>query len=397
MKKSPSPQFTPEQELLLWSIRVDHTKDQQIGEILKAGVDWKYIRETAIQHGIIPLLYKRLKEDMGDLVPPEELSEFRKLFMANAVNNIRMTQQLLKVLNMLADAGVEAMPFKGPALAVQAYGDLSIRSFSDLDVLIHEKDFDLSYYLLTKNGFVPECTIDSITKKKLAMRKKDLSFSKENFFLEVHFNFFERYQSVNLDIAHIRKQRKSVSLNEQIVWTISNNDLLVILCIHGTMHLWNHLKWLADISYLITHSSDLNWDEILKLGNELGVKRIILISLLLAEKFCGLKLPPKIKELFDSDKYIYKLATKSSSFFIQDNEKMVFTFPIYYFKSRELLRHKIGYGFFFFVDNILFPGPRDYKIISFPEPLFPLYFGIHQIRLTIEYIPSLIRFIKTWI
>ncbi len=122
MKESPEIHFTPEQELLLWSIRVDHTKDQRIEEILKDGVDWNYVRETAIQHGVFPLLYKRLKEEMSHLVPSNEIEELRTLFMANAVQNLRMTQQLIKVLDLLANAGIEAMPFKGPALAVQALG-----------------------------------------------------------------------------------------------------------------------------------------------------------------------------------------------------------------------------------------------------------------------------------
>jgi len=85
MKLSPDPQFTPEQEVLLWAIRVDHTKDQRVAGILTAGVDWSYIRETAIRHGIIPLLYKRLKGEMADLVPVEELSTFKALFVENAI------------------------------------------------------------------------------------------------------------------------------------------------------------------------------------------------------------------------------------------------------------------------------------------------------------------------
>ena len=92
MKKNPNPSFTPEQELLLWLIRVDHTKDQRAAEILSRGIDWNYVRVTAIQHGIIPLLYKRLKEEMSDLVPSNDLAELRTLFMANAVRNLRMTQ-----------------------------------------------------------------------------------------------------------------------------------------------------------------------------------------------------------------------------------------------------------------------------------------------------------------
>jgi hypothetical protein len=44
------------------------------------------------------------------------------------------------------------VPFKGPALAVQAYGDLSLRQYDDLDLLIHEADVPRAYQLLIANG-----------------------------------------------------------------------------------------------------------------------------------------------------------------------------------------------------------------------------------------------------
>ena len=95
MKLSPDPQFTPEQEVLLWAIRVDHATDQRVAGILRSGIDWGYLRKTAIRHGIIPLLYKRLKGEMADLVPPNELSTIRTLFLENAKRNMEMTQHLL--------------------------------------------------------------------------------------------------------------------------------------------------------------------------------------------------------------------------------------------------------------------------------------------------------------
>ena len=62
----------------------------QIIDILTSGVDWEYIREGAVQHGIFPLLYKRLKEEMSDFVPPTELATLKCLFMTNACNNFRI-------------------------------------------------------------------------------------------------------------------------------------------------------------------------------------------------------------------------------------------------------------------------------------------------------------------
>jgi len=40
---------------------------------------------------------------------------------------------------LLEENGIEALTFKGPALAQMAYGDTSLRHYSDLDILIRKE------------------------------------------------------------------------------------------------------------------------------------------------------------------------------------------------------------------------------------------------------------------
>ena len=44
----------------------------------------------------------------------------------------------LRDIAALSRQGVEAIPFKGPVLALQAYGDLGLRVFRDLDFLVRD-------------------------------------------------------------------------------------------------------------------------------------------------------------------------------------------------------------------------------------------------------------------
>jgi hypothetical protein len=390
MKKSPEPQFTPEQELLLWSIRVDHAKDQRISEILTGGVDWTYVRETAIQHGIIPLLYKRLKEDMIDLVPPDELAELRTLFMENAARNLRMTQELFKVLDLLAEAGIEAMPFKGPALAIQAYGDLSMRSFCDLDILIHEKDFDRVYKLLVDNRFTPYIQIDSEIKKKFVILQKDLSFSRHDIHIEIHWRIAERFFVVPIDLEKVWNQNKSILLNNREIQTFNPEDVLILLCIHGSLHFWQDLKWISDLNYLIKNHLDLKWDQIIHRSEKMGIRRIFTISLLLADEFGGIIFPLIIKKILSSDEISQNLTISiSPNFFLQN--KIILTPPLHYMKSRERVRDQINYGLRCITCGILTPNRYDFKFIALPSLLFPLYFLIRPFRILMEHVPPLLK------
>ena len=50
---------------------------------------------------------------------------------------------------------LRAVPYKGPVLAQSAYGDLGLRSFSDLDFLISPADFERAKQALAEIGYRP--------------------------------------------------------------------------------------------------------------------------------------------------------------------------------------------------------------------------------------------------
>jgi len=387
MKESPEIHFTPEQELLLWSIRVDHTKYQRIEDILKEGVDWNYVRETAIQHGIIPLLYRRLKEEMSHLVPSDKLEELRALFMANAVQNLRMTQQLIKVLELLANAGIEAMPFKGPALAVQAYGDLSMRSFCDLDILIHEKDFNRMYLAFEVAGYPSDYPVNLRTEAKfITYQKKNLAISYQGIHLEIHWKIIERFLSVPFNMDELWAESFPVLLNGRKMMTLSPEDMVIVLCIHGTKHFWNNLKWLADLVNLILKYPGLDWNRIWEQAEKMRVKRIVALGMALAKEHGGIIYPGDHYHRLISDIDIKNCTTiVQTNFFQLPSSKLSISPPWFFLKLRESFRDKANFFIYTFTDRILPPNYLDFKIISLPDSLFPVYLIIRPFRLLKDY------------
>jgi len=309
MRLSADPQFTPEEEVLLWAIRVDHTKDRRVAEILTAGVDWGYLQETAIQHGIVPLLYRRLKGGMADLVPSDELSTLKTLFQETAIRNLQMTQNLLKTLDLLDSSGIEVIPFKGPMLAVQAYGDLSLRSYRDLDILVHVNDLSRAYQILTDQGYtLTGPGMRSIERKLGFLDKKDIRFSFCEEILEVHWKIIERLYSVPLEMDQIWDRSLAVFINDRKVKTMSPDDMVNVLCFHGFKHGWKSLNWLADLIYTISNNPQIKWQEVFVRAETMGLKRITLIGLFLVHKYGGIRCGSEIENMFASDTTVLKLA-----------------------------------------------------------------------------------------
>ena len=42
--------------------------------------------------------------------------------------------------------------------------------------------------------------------------------------------------------------------------TLSPEDLLLALCVHGSVHMWSSLRWVADVARLLERSPQLDWN-----------------------------------------------------------------------------------------------------------------------------------------
>jgi hypothetical protein len=73
--------------------------------------------------------------------------------------------------------------------------------------------------------------------------------------------------------------------------TLRPEDLLLVLCVHATKHVWIQLSWLCDIAQL-AKSRQLDWTAIQDEARRLGIERIVNLNLLLAHKLLGSPLPP---------------------------------------------------------------------------------------------------------
>ncbi len=134
--------FRPEENLLLSSISPHHGPEQvkAVRSLIRQGIDWSYLLQIAAHHGVLPLLYKSLNTTCRDTIPEQILDELRRLFRDNAVRNLFLTETLIKLLKQLAAHEIPAIPFKGPVLASSLHGDISLRQFGDLDILVRKQD-----------------------------------------------------------------------------------------------------------------------------------------------------------------------------------------------------------------------------------------------------------------
>ena len=144
----------PEAELLLWCARTCiNSEAEQIKALLKENINWDYLLRTALWHGVAALLYCSLNATCPEAVPKAILDQLRDYFHNLARRNLFLTRELLKLLNLFQAHEIPAIPYKGPVLAASAYGNLALRQFCDLDILIHKQDALRVKSLLLNQGY----------------------------------------------------------------------------------------------------------------------------------------------------------------------------------------------------------------------------------------------------
>ena len=326
------PRLSPEQQVLLGAIRVDGAQEERLREILARGLDWPLLRQMALSHEVLPLLYIRLKALGEDLLPTDELEQLRALYLANVHRTLRLTQKLLRALDLLAGRGIEALPFKGPALAVQAYGEVSLRQFVDLDILIHPQNFRPTYELLVNAGYGPlfpmsdrkaeelmgsaQVCPDPAQPHAVADRRlrrwmrhvNHLGFSGHDCMLEVHWAVAPRFLASRLDPERFWQGLQSAYLNGRGLPVFSPENTALTLCLHGARHRWYQLKGIADLAHLVQRYPTLDGASLLEQSEGLGLRRILCLGLQLAEVVGGAALQPAVRTLVYQDVHARELA-----------------------------------------------------------------------------------------
>lgn len=115
-------------------------------------VDWGMVYKLSARHKVRPLVYFVLSK-LRNIVPPEGLQLFRNYcreFSVFAFDRKIVTDEVLSCLNR---HGVTARFYKGMDLALLLYGDISMREFTDMDIMIPEEQIATVVSVMRREGY----------------------------------------------------------------------------------------------------------------------------------------------------------------------------------------------------------------------------------------------------
>ncbi len=375
---------TVEQELLLTVSRPDiGGSNQQIERLLSKDLDWDYLLAMADRHGVIPLLYGRLNSGCAE-IPAHIMARLKDQILKISKTNLALTGELLKFLDCLETEGIEAIPFKGPALALQAYGDLGSRQFTDLDILIRKKDFWRVNELLSERGFHSEPSLSRRQQSSLVRYDCSLPFVNDRgVVLDVHWNFAPLYSSFDIEIEPLWDRLEPITIGNKQCATFSAADLLLILCIHGFTHLWERIGWISDVAAVLNSQKGVDWDLLKRNAVALGTQRVVALGLLLAGDLLHAQVPEETRRSMPADSAVKTVAeqVKQQLFAERISTRGVRSELRLYFRMRDRRRDQIKT----YLRLLATPRTNDWMAVSLPHSLFFLYYPLRPLRLAAKF------------
>jgi Uncharacterised nucleotidyltransferase len=373
--------FSPEFELLLACSAVarsaESTPDLRVR--LGAGTDWQQVLRLSEHHGVTPLVHQALRE-VPDCVPPAVLDDLARRCEHNALRNLRFTAELSRILDCLEAHGIAAIPYKGPVLAEAVYGDLALREFSDLDVLVRPGDVLPAKDALRELGFVPGSQFTPAEERAHLESGNEFVFDGPagRNLLEIQWAIVPRFYAVDLNLDRFFARASRAEVGGRTVRALSAEDLLLALCVHAAKHAWKRLCWLRDIAGVV-QSQPLNWDVVLQRARGLGMARILGVSLALGGRLLGASMPDSLTDKWDNDSDVTKLCHQVARHMPNSEEYNAETFQYFRFMLR--LRERVSDRARFLFRLASTPSVGEWSVVRLPARLFPLYRLVRMFRI----------------
>ena len=377
---------TREFELLRFCARtaIDSKTHEKIGLHLETAIDWDFLIETAHLHRVLPLIYRTFADSYTNHVPKRAMERLRKAFYANAKRNLFLTAELFQVLMAFEQHKIPVIPYKGPILSAALYGEVSLREFSDLDVIVPKNRVEEATELLIDRGYRLKSAVDGGEPFGLTERKKDLVLFHDDsgITLELHWGITIEKDPLQVNPEILWENLKTVSVGGKGVRIHAPEDLLIILCIHGGKHRWEHLGWLCDVAEIIRRYP-LDWAKLIDRASILGGRRILLLGLLLAHNALDAELPNSIVGQIEADHIVAELAEQVQHSLATESPLALGETEHYYMKrERPADKARVAVNQ---VKHYLMPTSRDREAFPLHGRFSAVLYVIRPFRLVWEY------------
>jgi len=387
MTSAVSDSACPEKQFLAYCAhsQLNPLLTEKIARLLERDLDWDYILNEAEENSITPLVSRQLHATATDRLPASAADRLKNACRANTIRCLFLSAELIKILDLFRSHGIHAIPYKGPVLAVQAYDDVTLREFEDLDVVLRQSDLPKAHEVMLGLGYRPkyDWILSPDAARSTVPGEYNYRDEERRVMVELHTELTLRHFPKRPDLDELSQRLVAVKLNEREIQTFSVEDGLAILCIHGAKDFWERFSWIADISELVTRYPNLNWDITVQRAKALNAERMLHVGLALAAGLLDTPVSSEIRRRVQADQVATGVALEIANRLMSLNYRSLDAPGRFNFRRRMVPGTFEGCRYAMRLSVV--PAEEDWQMMRLPGPLAPLYIALRPLRLLRKY------------
>lgn len=245
--------------------------------------DWDDAADRAREHGLLPWLARSLT-----VVGLADGARTTVIDGAGEAAGATLWQvrQLGSLCAALESAGVPVLPYKGPTLSMQLYGDVALRQSVDLDLVVPRDHYPVARRVLIEQGLPSRSGHSERRERTLFDWLGHAPFGEGDRFVELHWRFADRRFPFALSVERALARADRVTIGGHSLPLMSRDDLLVVLAMHGTRHLYERLEWLAGVASLL-QAAPGDASRLMAHASMLRARRMLAVSVHMAHRTLG--------------------------------------------------------------------------------------------------------------
>jgi hypothetical protein len=247
---------------------------EALGHLLKVGVADALARGQTIDLNtneelprLIPILCAYFsREELTRLLGERLTAQILAMHQTEVLQNLFLERELQTILQAFNEAHIPLMLFKGPALAYTVYPRPHLRTYHDIDALVHQEDLEKAHDLLTQRGytFYEEYRANVIDASRSGY---NYILKRPDSWLEVLIELHTAPHASEIgslfDPQVLWEQAEPITVLGEPTLTMKRVDHLLYLCWHYRFHGFTRLLWLYDL-VVVLRASTMDWDDLIR-------------------------------------------------------------------------------------------------------------------------------------
>ena len=360
----------------------------RVRQLLGEGVDGGALVLLAAQHGVRSNLLRCLSDLSWASTPPvvrQGLQQFQRYHLPRTLS---VSNELVSVATALSDADIPFATFKGPILALELYGDLALREYSDVDLIVPAAEMERAEQVLAARGY-RNVQGDRAFRQAFLRHQRQYAFVRDDFdaAIDLHWAFTADPLPFPLRPSEIWSRLAFVSLGGRSVPTLAPEDLALLLAGHGTKEGWRNLGWVCDFAMLVERIPDLDWSRIHHRARENRTGDVVLLACAMAHRLLDTPLPSALAGAVGRSRRVEALASgliaRLRSAPPEDIARETLEDSLLCDHARDRIWSAVKLA--------LAPTPSDHEAMPLPPPLWWVYRLTRPIRLGASFLSRALR------